>query len=92
MISRLYARLGESELWLDFRASLSAQIGAVIMVVFTLGALFAPLISPQDPYDLTAINILDAYQPSWLFGEGDSRFLLGTDAQGRDILVVLSTT
>ena len=86
MISRLNARLGESELWLDFRASLSAQIGAVIMVVFTLGALFAPLISPQDPYDLTAINILDAYQPSWLFGEGDRQFLLGTDAQGRDIL------
>jgi peptide/nickel transport system permease protein len=45
-----------------------------------------PLIAPQDPYDLASLSLLDANTPpAWEQG-GDSRFLLGTDDQGRDIL------
>jgi peptide/nickel transport system permease protein len=45
----------------------------------------APVIAPQNPFDLTSFDVLDAgLPPSWLKGS-DSRFLLGTDAQGRDL-------
>ncbi len=43
-------------------------------------------IAPQNPFDLTSFDVLDAdLPPSWLEGS-DPRFLLGTDAQGRDLL------
>ncbi|EDM67737.1 dipeptide transport system permease protein DppC [Moritella sp. PE36] len=57
-----------------------------IFMTFLIAALAAPLIAPTDPYDITTIDIMDSeLPPSWL-EEGDERFLLGTDDQGRDIL------
>ena len=48
--------------------------------------LLAPLIAPQNPFDLGSLDVLDAeLPPVWLAGS-DPRFLLGTDAQGRDLL------
>ena len=83
---RLVVRFGDSELWWDFRNSLSAQFGAAIVATITLAAIFAPLIAPQDPYDLVVIDIMDAYKAPWLLGDGEISYPLGTDAQGRDIL------
>ena len=49
-------------------------------------AIFAPLISPQDPYDLSSVSVLDSKMPpgSQLF-DGWT-FYLGTDGAGRDLL------
>ena len=45
----------------------------------------APAIAPQNPFDLASFDVLDSgLPPSWLAGS-DPRFLLGTDAQGRDL-------
>jgi peptide/nickel transport system permease protein len=49
-------------------------------------ALLAPLIAPHNPYDLQALNLMDSDLPPAWVANGDSRFLLGTDDQGRDIL------
>jgi peptide/nickel transport system permease protein len=55
-------------------------------VIMVSSAVFAPLIAPHDPFDLAKIDIMDSsLPPSWL-DQGDPRFLLGTDDQGRDIL------
>jgi peptide/nickel transport system permease protein len=44
------------------------------------------MIASQNPFDLTSFDVLDAgLPPSWLAGS-DPHFLLGTDAQGRDLL------
>jgi peptide/nickel transport system permease protein len=60
-------------------------IAATVLVVIALAVIFAPLVAPQDPFDLKSFDVLDAsIPPSWLDG-GDARFLLGTDAQGRDL-------
>jgi len=57
-----------------------------IFLTFLIAALAAPLIAPTDPYDITSIDIMDSeLPPSWL-EDGDERFVLGTDDQGRDIL------
>ncbi len=58
----------------------------IILALLFFGAFAAPTIAPHNPYDSTTINIMDAQiAPAWTDG-GSSTFLLGTDAQGRDIL------
>ncbi|HEY4374851.1 MAG TPA: ABC transporter permease [Burkholderiales bacterium] len=70
----------------DFRASRLAMAGAVALLVVIFIALFAPLISPQNPYDLSQLDILDArLAPGEKLGNGHTA-LLGTDDQGRDML------
>lgn len=60
-------------------------LAAVSLAVIALAALFAPVIAPQDPFDLASFDLLDAeLPPFWLEGS-DPRFLLGTDPQGRDL-------
>jgi len=64
----------------------SAVVGAAILSVFVIGAVFAPLIAPQNPYDLEALSLADSLKPPiWMEG-GEAPFLLGTDEQGRDVL------
>jgi peptide/nickel transport system permease protein len=61
-------------------------LAAVMLGAIVVAAALAPLIAPQNPFDLTSFDVLDAgLPPSWLEGS-DPRFLLGTDAQGRDLL------
>jgi peptide/nickel transport system permease protein len=63
-----------------------AALAALMLSGIALAALFAPLIAPQNPFDLGSFDVLDAeLPPAWLKG-GDPRFPLGTDAQGRDLL------
>lgn len=63
-----------------------AAFAAAVLGTIAVAALLAPLIAPQDPFDLTSFDLLDAaLPPAWIEGS-DTRFLLGTDAQGRDLL------
>jgi peptide/nickel transport system permease protein len=58
----------------------------VVLLSIAVSAFLAPLIAPQNPFDLAGFDIMDAeLPPAWLEG-GDQRFPLGTDAQGRDLL------
>ena len=78
-----------SEFFFNYRHNISAMIGTVIVVLILLIAIFGPLFAPQDPYDVAGLSLIDSYKPpAWLEG-GDSRFLLGTDSQGRDMLSLL---
>ena len=76
----------ESALWRSFRATASAQLGAGIFAAFCLMALLAPLIAPQNPYDLSQLNLMDAFKPPAFLVGGMAGHLLGTDEQGRDLL------
>lgn len=59
---------------------------ALLLAVIAAASFLAPLVAPQNPFDLASFDVLDAdIPPSWLEG-GDPRFLLGTDSQGRDLL------
>ena len=49
-------------------------------------AVFAPLLAPQNPYDLMQLDIMDSELPPVWTGDGDPRYLLGTDTQGRGVL------
>ncbi|MDE2361370.1 MAG: ABC transporter permease [Hyphomicrobiales bacterium] len=84
-MNRLRRILGSDLLW-SFTRSPGAMIAATVAFGLCLCALFAPLIAPQNPFDLASLDLMDARDPPvWLSG-GDHRFLLGSDSQGRDIL------
>ncbi|MGF1686899.1 ABC transporter permease [Photobacterium japonica] len=80
-----WTRFKESDFLYYFLKDKVAMVSFAVFLVFVLGAVFSPLLAPTNPYDLSTIDIMDAeLPPSWL-EEGDSRFWLGTDDQGRDI-------
>ncbi|MEJ2895229.1 ABC transporter permease [Bordetella avium] len=85
-IAPLFSRAADSDLWHSFKHSPGAMISAAITLAIMLGALFAPLIAPHNPFDLASLNIMDANTPPSWSEEGSRDFLLGTDDQGRDIL------
>jgi peptide/nickel transport system permease protein len=63
-----------------------AALAAILLGAIAIAAFIAPLIAPTNLFDLSSLDVLDAeLPPSWLKGS-DPRFLLGTDAQGRDLL------
>ena len=60
-----------------------ALVGGVIIVIYLLGAIFAPQITTHDP---TRGNLRIRLQPpAWMDG-GSWEYPLGADAQGRDLL------
>ena len=80
--SKLWKRNGLNflrELW----GQPSALLGAVLVVLFVLMAIFAPQISPHDP---TRGKLREQLLPPVWEEGGDPEFLLGTDVQGRDLL------
>ncbi len=74
------------QFWRAYRASRLAVGSAVVLGFLLLAALWAPLLSPQDPHDLAQINIADSRQgPGAVSASTGQTFLLGTDEQGRDM-------
>lgn len=55
----------------------------LVIGLFTLCALFAPWLAPQDPI---ANHLTDRLKPPVGFASANPSFLLGTDALGRDVL------
>jgi peptide/nickel transport system permease protein len=76
----------QSNLVYSFVRDISAMAGAVLLVVFIFCALFAPVLAPMDPYDLTTVELSNSLMaPAWM-ETGSLSFPLGTDDQGRGIL------
>ncbi|CAD5287266.1 Peptide/nickel transport system permease protein [Bosea sp. 62] len=72
--------------WSEFRESRIA-VAALVVVVLMIGvAVLAPLIAPQNPYDLANLVLSDARRPPGYVGSSGYTHWLGTDAQGRDLL------
>jgi len=70
----------------EFAENKLAVFGLVLLVLMIGASLIAPLIAPQNPYDLAKLDIMDArLPPGEMSGEGFA-FLLGSDGQGRDML------
>lgn len=64
----------------EFLSSRLAFTGLVLLSLVIAIALFAPWISPQNPYDLGKLDLMDARL------EPGGKYVLGTDGQGRDML------
>lgn len=68
-------------------ASRIAAAASAVLLLMILAALCAPLLAPQNPYDLMALDIMDSrLAPGTRSGDGRLHYLMGTDEQGRDML------
>jgi peptide/nickel transport system permease protein len=70
----------------EFFESRLAGIGFMMFVVIAVVALLAPLISPQNPYDLSQLDIMDGRLEPGSKSMAGATYWLGTDDQGRDML------
>ncbi len=70
----------------DFSASRLALAGLAVFMVILFVAVAAPLISPQNPYDLAKLDIMDSKIPPGGQSADGVTFWLGSDDQGRDML------
>ena len=71
------------EFWQAFAHNKGAVAGLLFMLLILFCALFAPWVAPFDPSEQFRDALLTP--PAWLEG-GQTRFLLGTDELGRDLL------
>ncbi|MFN7726877.1 MAG: ABC transporter permease [Rubrivivax sp.] len=83
------ARFLDGDLWFSFKSSPVAIGAALIAFICIFCAAFAPWVAPHNPFDLTTLDLADARLPPAWMPEGSSKYLLGTDDQGRDILSAL---
>ena len=70
----------------DFLANPVAIFGLALLTLVVLAALFAPIISPQNPYDLAQLDVMDSRLPPGSASPNGGTYWLGTDDQGRDML------
>lgn len=69
----------------EFTQDAVAVAAFVVLALIVLLALLAPWITPQDPYDLSNLVLMDARRPPGHVGSKGFTHWLGTDAQGRDL-------
>src|SRR5215470_3647682 len=76
----------DSDLFYSFRRSRLTMIAAVVTALFFLLAIFASVLSVQDPFDPAQLQLINSRIPPLWEADGQSPYLLGTDEQGRDVL------
>lgn len=70
----------------EYAESKVAIMAFIGVSTIALIAVFAPWISPQNPYDLMQVTVLDNLTPPGGVGYTGASFVLGSDGQGRDLL------
>lgn len=73
-------------LWSNYAANKAAVAALVVCVILLIVAILAPVISPQNPHDLTQIDMFDSRMPPGSVSPNGFVYWLGTDGQGRDML------
>jgi peptide/nickel transport system permease protein len=85
----ILSRWLDSDVGYSFRTSPVAMAAAAVAFVCIFCSVFAGWVAPHNPFDLKTLELSDArLPPAWSDG-GTSKFPLGTDDQGRDILSAL---
>jgi peptide/nickel transport system permease protein len=71
----------------EFAESRLALLGLAMLALIVCLAVAAPLVSPQNPYDLAQLDVLDSkLAPGERSSTSGKSYWLGTDDQGRDML------
>ena len=82
----LMFRFFDSDLFYSFTRNPIVILSAVVTVLIFISAGFAPWLAPHNPFDAASLDLMEASTPPVWLEDGMSKFLLGTDDQGRDIL------
>lgn len=71
--------------WSEFRESRIAVGALIVLVMIVLLATLAPWITPQNPYDLAQVDVLDGKLPPGSEAFAGYTMWLGSDGAGRDL-------
>jgi len=78
-------RFFDSDIFYSYYHSPVTVIASLLTLLIFVSAIGAPFIAPQNPFDMGSLDLMDSHTPpAWAEG-GDSRFILGTEDQGRDL-------
>jgi peptide/nickel transport system permease protein len=88
-MTRWIQRAWHSDVAYSFRHSPVAMAAGLIAFVCLFCAVFANWVAPHNPFDLATLELSDAFLPPLWLADGNPKYLLGTDDQGRDILSAL---
>ena len=84
-----FARFIDSDLFYSFYTSPVTVIATIVATIICILAAFPGVFSPYNPFDLTQVDLLDAFIPPMWDERGMANHPLGTDEQGRDILSLI---
>ena len=79
-------RFFDGDIWYSFKRNPLVVAATIAALICFLGAAFAGLVAPHNPFDLKTLNLTDAFTPPAWTEAGRAQFFLGTDDQGRDVL------
>jgi peptide/nickel transport system permease protein len=82
----IFQKLWDHDLAWSFRRSPVTLAAAALTLACVGGALLAPWLAPQNPFDLAALDLNEAFKPPLWEDEGLAHYPFGTDNQGRDVL------
>ncbi|MDX1301039.1 ABC transporter permease [Photobacterium sp.] len=77
--------LWDTDFVYKFRQSKITVFAFTIATILIFSGIFSVWISPHDPFDTASFNLMDSELPPSFIEDGDGRFFLGTDIQGRDV-------
>jgi peptide/nickel transport system permease protein len=84
-----YVRAWDSDVAHSFRNTPVAIVAAVVAFILIFAAVFSTWLAPYNVFDLSSVDLMDSRLPPAWTAEGQLKYLLGTDVQGRDILSTL---
>lgn len=84
-VADAFRRFFDGDIFYSFKKSPITIIAFGVTMIIIGAALFAPLFTPQNPFDMASLDLMDSLTPPAWEEDGDPRFLLGTDDQGRDL-------
>ena len=85
----LFSRIKDSDIYFSFIKSPTAVISTLILIIIFFCSFFVELVTPYNPFDPSSLSLMDAFTPPSWTEEGLSKFILGTDGQGRDMLATI---
>ena len=85
----LLTRIKDSDIYFSFVKSPTAIVSTVILIIIFFCSFFVELVTPYIPFDPSSLSLMDAFTPPSWTEDGLSKFILGTDGQGRDMLATI---
>jgi peptide/nickel transport system permease protein len=84
-----FSKFWDGDLAWSWRHTPVAIVATLTLLIMLIAAFGADWIAPHNPFDLATIELLDALKPPVWADDGTTKYLLGTDSQGRDLLSAL---
>ena len=81
-----WVRIKDSDIYHSFIKSPTAIISSILLFIIFFCSFFVELITPYNPFDPSSLSLMDAFTPPSWTEDGITKFILGTDGQGRDML------